>query len=46
MLGLGINFHKNKGKQEQKGIINPKSNDNDFNKPYFQHQEKKQNMIK
>ena len=39
MLGLGINFHKNKGKQEQKGIINPKSNDNDFNKPYFQHQE-------
>jgi len=46
MLGLGINFHKNKGKQEQKGIINPKSNDNDLNKPYFQHQEKKQNMIK
>ena len=46
MLGIGINFHKNKGKQEQKGFINPKSNDNDFNKPYFQHQEKKQNMIK
>ena len=46
MLGLGINFHNNKVKQEQKGIINPKLNDNDFNKQYFQHQEKKQNMIK